>query len=570
MKISLDRFEHQVDETILKRGFNYFRNGHVTDVDESDEGIYEVTVEGSETYTVTLNVQGNAVTDYECDCPYDMGPICKHIVAALYYLQNNISDPMKLSAKTMQNKQKEKPVARQAEELLDILSHDDLKAFIHTTCANDSKFRQMFVAKHIHLLYPESKELYCKQLQALIKTYSDKYGFVGYREGMHLASAVHDMSGQAMNCLNEGQIQKSMFIALAIIENMAELLNYNADDSHGEIGGCIEEAFDVLEALTELNLNEMQHNELFESLLTLFENNSLEGWDWYFSPVALCIKLAKTHQETGKIKSALDKIKPNGQSWDWNYRRAQNFMLELIKKTEAPEAATRFMENNLSNPGFRIQLIEKALSAKDYPKVKKLANEGIVKDEKEAPGQVGIWRNYLLTVYQQTGDVENTIQLTRHLFIHSNGHQHPLSYYYELLKSSVPKTQWHNYLNSLIDDIKKESRWIDYGRISQIYIWEASWDKLLELLRQNVSFERIAAAEPYLADSYSDELAILYRELILHYVKHNMGRQHYQTACQYIQRIIKLGARSIATDLVGDLKALYPARRALLEELDKV
>lgn len=48
MKISLDRFEHQVDETILKRGFNYFRNGHVTDVDESDEGIYEVTVGLSE------------------------------------------------------------------------------------------------------------------------------------------------------------------------------------------------------------------------------------------------------------------------------------------------------------------------------------------------------------------------------------------------------------------------------------------------------------------------------------------------------------------------------------------
>ena len=32
MKIVLDEFEHQIDETILERGFAYFRKGHVTDM----------------------------------------------------------------------------------------------------------------------------------------------------------------------------------------------------------------------------------------------------------------------------------------------------------------------------------------------------------------------------------------------------------------------------------------------------------------------------------------------------------------------------------------------------------
>lgn len=215
-------------------------------------------------------------------------------------------------------------------------------------------------------------------------------------------------------------------------------------------------------------------------------------------------------------------------------------------------------------------MIEKALNAKDYTKVEKLAYEGIAKDEKDAPGLAEDWRNYLLTAYQQTGDAKNMLRLTRYFFIHSNGRHHPLAYYYDLLKSLISKEQWHDYLEGLINEIKKGSRWIDYNRISQLYIWEAYWDKLFELLQQNASFERIVSAEQYLADSYSNELAALYRKLILNHLKRNMGREHYQAVCRYIRRMIKLGAHPVAMDLVRELKVLYPARRALLEELGKV
>ena len=103
-----------------------------------------------------------------------------------------------------------------------------------------------------------------------------------------------------------------------------------------------------------------------------------------------------------------------------------------------------------------------------------------------------------------------------------------------------------------------------------MYIWESQWGKLFELLRQNASFERVADAEQYISNSHPNELATLYRTLILTYLERNMGREHYQTACRYIRRMIKLGARFMATDLIRELKILYPARRALLEELGKV
>lgn len=478
--------------------------------------------------------------------------------------------PEELSSRKAQNKQKEKSVAEQVEELLRMLSHDELKAFIHDTCVSDNKFRQLFVAKHIHYFYPESKELYINQLRALVKSYSDKHGFIDYQNAKRLGGIVSEMAEGAMNDLTKGQTQKALFIALAIIEEMVDLISHSVDDSNGQIGGSIEEAFFVLETLTGLDLNKIQHDELFDSLLALFENSSLKGWDWHFHSITLATGLIRTDQEKDRIKSALEKIKPNGKSWDWEYRQAQELMLKLIRKTESHGVAVQFIEDNVSNPKFRAELIEKALVAKDYAKVKHLAYEGIANDEKVFPGLANDWRNYLLTVYQQTGDVENTIQSARYFFMHSNGHRHPLKYYYELLKSLVPHDQWSNYLSGLIDDIKKGNRWIDYDRISQLYIWEECWDKLFALLQQNPGFERIISAEPYLAESYSNELATLYRKLILTYLEGSMGREYYQSACRYIQRMIKLGARSMAEDLVRELKVLYPTRRALLEELSKV
>lgn len=48
MKILLDNFEQEIDETILKRGLSYFKNNKVTDFFEKAPGEFEAIVEGNE------------------------------------------------------------------------------------------------------------------------------------------------------------------------------------------------------------------------------------------------------------------------------------------------------------------------------------------------------------------------------------------------------------------------------------------------------------------------------------------------------------------------------------------
>ncbi len=88
MKSPLNEFEQHIDEDILKRGLQYFKKGYVTNVDELSGGEYEATVEGSETYTVHLEIKNGVINGSYCTCPYDWGPVCKHEVAVMFYLQH--------------------------------------------------------------------------------------------------------------------------------------------------------------------------------------------------------------------------------------------------------------------------------------------------------------------------------------------------------------------------------------------------------------------------------------------------------------------------------------------------
>ena len=281
------------------------------------------------------------------------------------------------------------------------------------------------------------------------------------------------------------------------------------------------------------------------------------------------VHLHQLPQEKKQLLSILEKIQSCDED-SWDYQQILNLRLQIIRKTENEEAAIRFMEANLSNPTFRKFLIEKALSEKNYPRVEELTNEGIKQDEKNKPGLVADWKNYLLTMYLQQGDKEQIMRLARYFLLQSYSRHQPRQYYYDLLKSLIPEEQWAAYVDGIIAEICQENKYGAFQPVAEIYIWEKQWDKLLAWLRQYPHFYHIEQAEPYLKEMYPQELAMLYRNAILYYLEWNVGRDHYQKCCQYIRRMIKLDARPMATELITQLQTQYRNRRALLEELSNI
>lgn len=568
MEIQLDRFEEQINEVILQRGLNYFRKGYVTDVEEIGYGDYEATVEGSDLYTVHLHIEKGIVTEYDCDCPYDQGPVCKHIVAVLFYLQQDVlhleeDHPTKKTTK----KAKKPSEMEQVDKILHLLPHEELKAFVRDYCKKDKQVRGQFLFSYMDLCV-EQKELYSQQIQALIKSYSGRYGFIEYRDAANLGRSVCGLLDEAADWPQRGKTAQAIYLAEATIEKMADDIN-NTDDSSGEIGGCISTATQMLADLAESGLASPFREELYQWAIKQSKSKTLQGWDWHFEVIRIAIDLIQSPQEKEQLLRILGEI----QSYDensWNYQQILNLRLQIIRKTENEEAAIHFMEANLSNSTFRKLLIEKALSEKNYPQVEKLANEGIKQDEKSKPGLAADWKNYLLTMYLQTGDKEQIIRLARYFLLQYYSRHQPRQYYYDLLKSLIPEEQWAAYVDGIIAEICQENKYGAFQPVAEIYIWEKQWDKLLAWIRQYPDFYHIEQTEPYLKEMYPQELAALYQDTILKYLERNVGREHYQKCCQYIRRIIKLGARPMATELITQLQTQYRNRRALLEELSKV
>lgn len=568
MEIQLDRFEEQIDEVILQRGLNYFRKGYVTNVEEIGPGDYEATVEGTDTYTVHLHVERGVVTEYDCDCPYDQGPVCKHIAAVLFYLQQDMlyleeDFPTKKTTK----KAKKPSEMEQVDKILHLLPHEELKAFVRDYCKKDKQVRGQFLFSYMDLCVGQ-KELYSLQIQALIKSYSDRYGFIEYRDAANLGRSVCGLLDEAADWPQRGKTAQAIYLAEATIEKMADVIN-NTDDSSGEIGGCISTATQMLADLAESGLASPLREELYQWAIKQSKSKTLQGWDWHFEVIRIAIDLIQSPQEKEQLLCILGEMQSYDED-DWNYQQNLNLRLQIIRKTENEEAAIRFMEANLSNPTFRKFLIEKALSEKNYPQVEKLANEGIKQDGKSKPGLAADWKNYLLTMYLQTGDKEQIIRLARYFLLQHYLRYQPRQFYYDLLKSYIPQEQWVAYMDGIIAEICGNNIYGAFQAIAEIYIWEKQWDKLLAWIRQYPDFYHIEQTEPYLKEMYPQELAALYRDTILKYLERNVGREHYQKCCQYIRRMIKLGARPMATELITQLQTQYRNRRALLEELSKV
>lgn len=130
------------------------------------------------------------------------------------------------------------------------------------------------------------------------------------------------------------------------------------------------------------------------------------------------------------------------------------------------------------------------------------------------------------------------IEYARYLFV--DGFRNDQDYY-QLLKKNIDPVEWNSYVEGLVDEIRRRYRWDNISVLGKIYITEKWWDRLLDLVRGAKHLPYIQHYEKYLAADYSEELAELYEKGIIDYLKVNTGRKHYQEACRYLERMLKMG-----------------------------
>lgn len=570
--MDLKDFEKEIDPKILERGLQYYKSGKVfPDGFTMHDGESTFTVLGSEPYNVTIELRDDKVAAYSCNCPYDFGPVCKHVVAALFYMANDeYADWEEVEETPKKSRDVKKGFTKKdVEKLLNTLSHEDLKEFVRKICASDNRIKQDFVSSHINLVMPVSPDTYRLQLAELVESCCGKYGFVDWYGAGDLGRGISDMVNAAKGAIEYEEWEEAFFRLKAIIEEAEHLLN-NCDDSNGYIGGGIEEALDCFVKLSSSRVPEPLRTTIFDFCLDCFCKDVLKGFSWYWTIAGCAVALSKDKIECERIWKSLDRFKKSDDTFkNWDYNRACDMRLKLLEKWGTGKDVGDYMAANTDNPTFRRTLIKRAMEAGNHAEVIRLTDDGIKNDEKELPGLANEWRDLQLQMSIKAMDTDRIIALARYFIMRAGDSYNKCKYYYDLLKKHVPETGWEAMKQGIINEAMHE-RYKDDSLIMLIYELEHDWQEYFNHLKTCATLRRLETAEPYLAPLYGEEFFALYAKELEDYVESNMGREAYREACRYLRRMKKLGANSVVTGLIAGFKEKNKRRRALIEELSKV
>ncbi len=560
-QIPLDQFEQYIDEPILKRGLDYFKSGAVEHLGKND-GNQNFMVNGSSAYRVQLQIKKDELVFQHCDCPFDLGPICKHVVAALFYTQQDVLDIAPKSKKTTSKPRKpRKSLDDKVDDILEELPKKELNAYLKILINEDNRLRRRFLAHFAYLNEKETKALYAKQVRAILKSASHNYGYVDRSGARQVGGATYALMKTGKEHLENGNHKSALYLSFAVLEEMTKALDF-VDDSNADVGGNIDLALQVLEELSHTVLKTDLKKEFFDLCLRDFEKELFKGWDWHLQMLSLAANVSSDKKSAKIIKSLLDKA----QLSEYEQEEAELIKLPLLRNLESPSAAKQYMYDNLQFAAFRRMALEELIAEKEFTKAAVIAEEGLEKDKERRAGLAQEWRNWQLQIAMASQDDEGVVKFARDLIL-ENSYQDKMEYYH-MLKARIPEDKWEDYLNELISEMR--TSYSNFQHIGKFYIAEKWFDKLFHLVKQAHSINNVKEYEPYLVKEYTAELVELYENHIRRYLSENTGRNYYKQAVKEIRWIKKLGDMQRVENLVAFLRKEYANRPALLEELGRV
>ncbi len=259
----LNNFEETIDPVILKRGFQYYKKGLVTDLSETEENKWIALVEGTEVYQLEAILEQENIIEMTCDCPYDMGAICKHQAAFLYRLREelngteNINQSYKRKKSSSKSKKQKLP---NINEILNLLSIDDLKEIILSSIHSKADLESLLKVKYLQKNDSSNKEEYNKIIKKTINSYKDRSGFIDYWNSSKIIISLQSLYDEAQSQIENNPVI-SITICKSLIEQLVPLLG-NSDDSNGDISGGIDIAFEMM-TKSSLKLRTEELNDLF-------------------------------------------------------------------------------------------------------------------------------------------------------------------------------------------------------------------------------------------------------------------------------------------------------------------
>jgi uncharacterized Zn finger protein len=140
-QLTEELLEELSSPAVFQRGYKYYENGSVREIKWDGEA-YEALVEGSDDYVVKISFSQKGTPHFFCDCPYDLGGICKHCVAVGLTIINQPDTISKTDGKADKKAKKTRNI--QAKEIIKQATNEQIADFLMKLFAENEDYLQQF------------------------------------------------------------------------------------------------------------------------------------------------------------------------------------------------------------------------------------------------------------------------------------------------------------------------------------------------------------------------------------------------------------------------------------------
>ena len=604
MKITLDNFENYVPSKILYRGEEYYESDAVTKLEEDGNNMWRAEVEGTSTYEVEVEEDEDGSISWDCDCPYDGGPMCKHVVAVLLAIRKEREKEKRSAfsknahnsswAKNMkenavdvefteyQEGGENASVSREEEEIARLFALEDaegMREFILGYAKKHDTFRSDLLAylQGKYLNSQDSAEDYREEVVMAFQQYETmRYSYYDEDEvhdWLAIIARVDEIFDDTRELMQMGNAEAALAVSVQFFTTLSEEYDPESPDGHEDEPfvhtQCVKAAQLMLEALVHASVCQESKEDALEELKDVVDDYGEMYRDYCIYDIDdLLLQATVAVQSEEVALKLLDKLMKK-QKDRYDFYKYVRKKIELLRRMKREKEAGKVERKYLHLKEIRSDAIDYAISLQQYDEALRLADEGIAKDGEGDKNLWDIkpWLEKKQNVYTLLKDKEKQIETARLLFICERGSMD----IYHQLKGWVDADQWKPFLTQLLAET--DCSFHDYrgnSVLADIYVEEKDHEGLFQFLAGATS-DRLDFLDRYahhLPKEYADRLIGLYICDLRQYAERNMGRDHYTRVAHAMKKMQKLpGGREDAHQLAEEFRAKYKKRRAMMEEL---
>ncbi len=548
------------DRKIVQRGEEYYKSKMIEELVLSPDGNFTAQVFGSEDEPYNILVEKNKsgeVLGFSCSCPYDMGDICKHLVAVFIAIKNGEYKKVK----------KAKPKAKPEQDIAAVIQsadEDALKMFVHQYANTDTRFKnELLVAFGKPNIEAEMSEI--KELVRTAVRRNTYRGYIDYSGCNSMCKDFDEILSLAEKRLHQGHALISFSIALHVLLTSVKLAS-TADSSSGALTDTIDYALKLIdnccEALSDYG-NEEEQKFAYDKCVKEAQNKVFEGWgEWNYDMLRSCTRFV-THKNVDKLYSALDHLAKSYKSWNSYYIIDDKLTrLQAIHRLEGEEAADNYIEENIEIDQFRTIAVNKALGKRDFATAERLCLERLRREPNEHGVRVRHeeWLQKLFNVHEITGNIEEQINIADQLLMLKNFS------YYNILKSLLAvKGTWEQEYPDLI---RRCAEALPYNMYMEILKMENEHRLLFEEVKKFPAM--VFRYGKLLAQNYQADIYKIFKAQIEKQVNEATDRKKYANVCDSLNILFEAGGIDETVSLIADFRQKYNRRPAMLDELARL